>query len=112
MREHTVNGTFILASYPEPMAKEIALSHQSGGTGTGYPFKARGRDDPARGEDRDHRRRLRRRLRMRRTYKSEYTHEEAVKKILAERASSSTPFSYRSSRNSREFAEVLGFVAG
>jgi len=82
MREHTVNGTFILASYPEPMAKEIALSHHEWWNGTGYPFKLEGEMIPLAARivtiadvyDA---------LRMRRTYKAEYTHEEAVKKILA-----------------------------
>ncbi len=82
MREHTINGTFILSSYPEPMAKEISLSHHEWWNGTGYPFKLEGEMIPLSARivtiadvyDA---------LRMKRTYKSELTHDEAVRKILA-----------------------------
>jgi len=82
MREHTINGTFILSSYPVPMAKEIALSHHEWWNGSGYPFKLEGEMIPLSARivtiadvyDA---------LRMKRTYKSEYTHEEAVKRILS-----------------------------
>jgi len=47
MKEHTKNGAFILSSYPNPMAKEIALQ----------PGRE---DDPARRADRYHRGRVRR----------------------------------------------------
>ena len=39
MREHTKNGAFILSTYPNPMAKEIALSHHEHWDGTGYPYQ-------------------------------------------------------------------------
>jgi putative two-component system response regulator len=39
MREHTKNGAFILSSYPNPMAKDIALSHHERWDGTGYPYQ-------------------------------------------------------------------------
>jgi putative two-component system response regulator len=39
MREHTKNGAFILSTYPNPMAKEIALSHHERWDGSGYPFQ-------------------------------------------------------------------------
>jgi putative two-component system response regulator len=42
MREHTKNGAFILSTYPNPMAKEIALSHHEKWNGTGYPFRLEG----------------------------------------------------------------------
>jgi putative two-component system response regulator len=42
MREHTKNGAFILSTYPNPMAKEIALSHHEKWNGTGYPFQLEG----------------------------------------------------------------------
>ncbi|WPQ89774.1 HD domain-containing protein, partial [Treponema pallidum] len=42
MKEHTINGALILSSYPDPMAKEIALSHHERWDGTGYPFKLEG----------------------------------------------------------------------
>lgn len=38
MREHTINGAFILSAYPNPMAKEIAQSHHERWDGTGYPY--------------------------------------------------------------------------
>jgi putative two-component system response regulator len=82
MREHTINGTFILSSYPVPMAKEIALSHHEWWNGGGYPFKLEGVMIPLSARivtiadvyDA---------LRMKRTYKSEYTHEEAMRRIVA-----------------------------
>jgi len=39
MREHTKNGAFILSTYPNPMAKEIALSHHERWDGAGYPYQ-------------------------------------------------------------------------
>jgi putative two-component system response regulator len=42
MQEHTKNGAFILSTYPNPMAKEIALSHHEKWNGSGYPFKLEG----------------------------------------------------------------------
>ena len=38
MKEHTINGAFILSAYPNPMAKEIAQSHHERWDGTGYPY--------------------------------------------------------------------------
>lgn len=82
MREHTINGAFILSSYPVPMAKEIALSHHEWWNGSGYPFKLEGDMIPLSARivtiadvyDA---------LRMKRTYKNEYTHAEAVHEIIA-----------------------------
>lgn len=82
MREHTINGTFILSSYPVLMAKEIALSHHEWWNGGGYPFKLEGVMIPLSARivtiadvyDA---------LRMKRTYKNEYTHEEAMRRIVA-----------------------------
>lgn len=82
MREHTINGTFILSSYPVPMAKEIALSHHEWWDGSGYPFKLEGMMIPltarivAIADVYDA-------LRMKRSYKEECTHDEAVRRILA-----------------------------
>ena len=81
MREHTINGTFILSSYPVPMAKEIALSHHEWWNGSGYPFKLEGDMIPLSARivtiadvyDA---------LRMKRTYKNEYTHAEAASRII------------------------------
>jgi putative two-component system response regulator len=90
MREHTINGTFILASYPSPMAKEIALSHHEWWNGTGYPFKLEGEMIPLSARiatiadvyDA---------LRMKRSYKPELTHAEAVQKIVAGRGTQFDP---------------------
>lgn len=38
MKEHTKNGAFLLSTYPNTMAKEIALSHHEKWDGTGYPY--------------------------------------------------------------------------
>ncbi|MCF7927986.1 MAG: HD domain-containing protein [Spirochaetales bacterium] len=38
MREHTINGAYILSTYPNPMAKEIALFHHERWDGSGYPY--------------------------------------------------------------------------
>lgn len=38
MNEHTKNGAYILSTYPNPMAKQIALHHHEKWDGTGYPF--------------------------------------------------------------------------
>ncbi|MBN1616129.1 MAG: HD domain-containing protein [Spirochaetales bacterium] len=90
MREHTINGTFILSSYPDPMAKEIALSHHEWWNGSGYPFKLEGTMIPLAARivtiadvyDA---------LRMKRTYKSEFTHEETVQRILANKGTQFDP---------------------
>jgi len=90
MREHTINGTFILSSYPVPMAKEIALSHHEWWNGSGYPFKLEGEMIPLSARivtiadvyDA---------LRMKRTYKNEYTHEETVNHIIANSGSQFDP---------------------
>jgi putative two-component system response regulator len=39
MREHTINGAYILSSYPDPMARQIALFHHEQWDGSGYPYK-------------------------------------------------------------------------
>ncbi len=90
MREHTINGTFILSSYPVMMAKEIALSHHEWWNGGGYPFKLEGEMIPLSARivtiadvyDA---------LRMKRTYKNEYTHEETVSHIIANSGSQFDP---------------------
>lgn len=38
MKTHTLNGAYILASYPDPMAVEIARSHHERWDGSGYPY--------------------------------------------------------------------------
>ena len=81
MREHTKNGAFILSTYPNPMAKEIALSHHEKWNGTGYPFQLEGEMIPLAARivmiadvyDA---------LRMTRSYKPSLSHEVSISKII------------------------------
>jgi putative two-component system response regulator len=84
MKEHTKNGAFILSSYPNPMAKEIALSHHEWWNGSGYPYNLEGKMIPLSARivtlsdvyDA---------LRMKRSYKPAYSHAIAIQKIRQER---------------------------
>ena len=84
MKEHTINGAFILSSYPNPMAREIALSHHEWWNGSGYPYNMEGKMIPLSARivtladvyDA---------LRMKRSYKPAYSHETAIQKITQER---------------------------
>ena len=84
MKEHTKNGAFILSSYPNPMAKEIALSHHEWWNGSGYPYNLEGTMIPLSARivtiadvyDA---------LRMKRSYKPAYSHEIAMRKITQEK---------------------------
>ncbi|MCL2229804.1 MAG: HD domain-containing protein [Treponema sp.] len=81
MREHTKNGAFILSTYPNPMAKEIALSHHEKWNGAGYPFQLEGEMIPLSARivtiadvyDA---------LRMERSYKPSLSHEVSFQKIV------------------------------
>jgi putative two-component system response regulator len=81
MREHTKNGAFILSTYPNPMAKEIALSHHEKWNGSGYPFQLEREMIPLAARivtiadvyDA---------LRMERVYKPSLSHEISMEKIL------------------------------
>jgi putative two-component system response regulator len=81
MQEHTKNGAFILSTYPNPMAKEIALSHHERWNGSGYPFKLEGDMIPLAARivsiadvyDA---------LRMQRSYKPPIEHEKTVEKMM------------------------------
>jgi putative two-component system response regulator len=81
MQEHTKNGAFILSTYPNPMAKEIALSHHEKWNGTGYPFQLEREMIPlvARivsiADVYDA-------LRMVRSYKPAFSHEVTVEKMM------------------------------
>jgi putative two-component system response regulator len=83
MKEHTKNGAFILSSYPNPMAREIALSHHEWWNGSGYPYNKEGSMIPLAARivtladvyDA---------LRMKRSYKPAYSHEIAMQKIKQE----------------------------
>ncbi|MBP7095276.1 MAG: HD domain-containing protein [Spirochaetia bacterium] len=84
MRQHTINGGILLHSiYPNPMAREIALSHHERWNGKGYPYNLLDRMIPLAARvvtiadvyDA---------LRMRRSYKPPFTHEEAAASIRRE----------------------------
>lgn len=91
MQEHTKNGAFILSTYPNPMAKEIALSHHEKWNGAGYPFQLSGDMIPlsariiAIADVYDA-------LRMKRTYKPAFDHETTIEKIMAEKGTHFDPF--------------------
>jgi putative two-component system response regulator len=80
MKEHTKNGAFILSTYPNPMAKEIALSHHERWNGAGYPFQLEGDMIPLSARivsiadvyDA---------LRMKRSYKLPFDHEKTTREI-------------------------------
>jgi putative two-component system response regulator len=90
MQEHTKNGAFILSTYPNPMAKEIALSHHERWDGTGYPFNLEAEMIPIASRivsiadvyDA---------LRMKRSYKEEINHENTVEILMEERATQFDP---------------------
>ncbi|MDR3275835.1 MAG: HD-GYP domain-containing protein [Treponema sp.] len=90
MKEHTKNGAFILSTYPDPMAREIALSHHEQWNGKGYPFQLEGEMIPLAARivsiadvyDA---------LRMERSYKKAFPHETAMGKILEGRGSQFDP---------------------
>lgn len=90
MQEHTKNGAFILSTYPNPMAKEIALSHHERWDGTGYPFQLAGDMIPLSARivsiadvyDA---------LRMKRSYKPGYDHKTTVEKMMSEKGTHFDP---------------------
>jgi putative two-component system response regulator len=100
MREHTKNGAFILSTYPNPMAKEIALSHHERWDGKGYPFQLEGDMIPLAARivsiadvyDA---------LRMKRSYKAAFSHEESLKKLKAGRGTQFDP----------NLIDILGSIA-
>ena len=91
MREHTKNGAFILSSYPNLMAKEIALSHHERWDGTGYPYQLSEEMIPLAARiftiadvyDA---------LRMERSYKPALSHEAAVEKMVEGKKSHFDPY--------------------
>jgi putative two-component system response regulator len=90
MKEHTKNGAFILSTYPNPMAKEIALSHHEKWNGTGYPFNLEGDMIPLAARivsisdvyDA---------LRMERSYKPAINHNTTVEKIMESKSTQFDP---------------------
>jgi len=91
MREHTKNGAFILSTYPNPMAKEIALSHHERWDGSGYPYQLSGEMIPLAARivtladvyDA---------LRMERPYKPAIDHKTTCLRIVAGRNSHFDPY--------------------
>ncbi|MDR1902247.1 MAG: HD domain-containing protein [Treponema sp.] len=91
MREHTKNGAFILSTYPNPMAKEIALSHHERWDGNGYPFQLEGDMIPLAARivtiadvyDA---------LRMERSYKPSLNHSVTVEKMMEDKETHFDPF--------------------
>ena len=80
MREHTINGAYILNTYPRPMAKQIALFHHEWWNGSGYPYAISGTMIPlearivALADVYDA-------LRMKRAYKKAFSHDESCEEI-------------------------------
>ncbi len=90
MQEHTKNGAYILRTYPNPMASEIALRHHERWDGTGYPHGLNEELIPlsarivAVADVYDA-------LRMRRPYKEEFSHQRAVEAMRDERGTHFDP---------------------
>jgi putative two-component system response regulator len=90
MQEHTKNGAFILSTYPNPMAKEIALCHHEKWNGTGYPYQLEQEMIPLSSRivsfadvyDA---------LRMERSYKPALIHEVTVEKITESKGTQFDP---------------------
>ncbi len=76
MKEHTINGAYILNTYPADMAKQIALFHHEWWDGSGYPYAMAGEMIPlsarivSLADVYDA-------LRMERAYKEAFSHEKA-----------------------------------
>ncbi|MEA1911774.1 MAG: HD domain-containing protein, partial [Spirochaetota bacterium] len=90
MKEHTINGAYILKAYPDPMATQIATFHHEKWNGKGYPYGISGTDIPlparivAIADVYDA-------LRMKRSYKEPFTHEKAVEIITKDSGSHFDP---------------------
>ncbi len=90
MKEHTINGAYVLANYPNPMAREIALRHHEHWDGSGYPHGVAGEQIPlcarivALADAYDA-------LRMERTYKPAHSHRKALELILEQAGSHFDP---------------------
>lgn len=83
MQEHTINGAYILSSYPDPMARQIALFHHEWWDGSGYPYQLAADMTPlparivAIADVYDA-------IRMSRSYKDPMSHEHAMEIIRSE----------------------------
>jgi hypothetical protein len=111
MKQHTTNGAYILSTYPNPMAREIALRHHERWDGTGYPHGLAGDLIPlsarivAVSDVYDA-------LRMRRNYKDAYTHEQAMENMRGERGTHFDPYLIdRFQERSRECQQIFNDLA-
>ena len=111
MMQHTTNGAYILATYPNAMAGEIALRHHERWDGSGYPHGLSGDSIPlsarivAVADVYDA-------LRMRRTYKVAYTHEQTVETMKAESGTHFDPYLIeRFLANSETFRSIFSELA-
>ena len=90
MKEHTINGAYILKAYPDPMAAQIATFHHEKWNGNGYPYGVGGNDIPlparivAIADVYDA-------LRMKRSYKEAFSHEKAMGIIIKDAGSHFDP---------------------
>jgi putative two-component system response regulator len=90
MKEHTTNGAFILSSYPNPMARDIAQNHHEKWNGKGYPLQIEGEMIPLAARivsiadvyDA---------LRMKRSYKPPFSHELTLEKMIETRGTQFDP---------------------
>jgi len=108
MKQHTINGAYILSTYPNPMAREIALHHHERWDGSGYPHGLSEALIPLSARivsisdvyDA---------LRMRRNYKEAYTHEQTMDNMVAERGSHFDPYLVdRFVATAESFREIFG----
>ncbi|NOY10157.1 MAG: HD domain-containing protein [Spirochaetes bacterium] len=91
MKEHTINGAYILSTYPNSMAREIALRHHEWWNGSGYPHELSGDFIPLSARivtiadvyDA---------LRMERAYKKSFSHKKARSIIVNEAGTHFDPF--------------------
>lgn len=90
MKEHTINGAFILSKMVGQMARDIALFHHEKWDGTGYPYQLKEEQIPlcarivAIADVYDA-------LRMARIYKKAMSHDEVKQIILSEKGSHFEP---------------------
>ncbi|MCF7913941.1 MAG: HD-GYP domain-containing protein [Spirochaetaceae bacterium] len=90
MQEHTINGAYIMSTYPHSMAREIALFHHEHWDGTGYPYSIAGDMIPlssrivAIADVYDA-------LRMQRSYKEPFDHQKATAIITEQRSTHFDP---------------------
>ncbi len=90
MQEHTINGAYIMSTYPHPMAREIALFHHEHWDGNGYPYNLAGDMIPlsarivAIADVYDA-------LRMQRSYKAAFDHQKSGEIISAQKGTHFDP---------------------